>query len=285
MSIRIMSGVWSDAKQTGSHLLILLALADFSNDKGQSYPSITCLAKKARMSPRWTQMAIRKLVADKEIEVLECKGPYGCNVYSFLKYLPPETPKEGGADKSGGRGEYTAPPLNSSARGGADDGAPYIENRHNKPSRGVSPPKEVEFWNANCGTLPKVLKVSEKRKRAIESRRGDDFWVDNFERAVLKIAASAFCNGATERGGWRASFDWLVEQPDTVLKVMEGKYDNRENTPNGNGRSPWKRPTPAEDRNSFIVGAAETIADIQREAQQPRKQCAFARLVEDAESA
>lgn len=40
-----------------------------------------------------------------------------------------------------------------------------------------------------------------------------------------RISTSDFCRGKNERG-WVATFDWLL-QPDTAIKVLEGKYDNR----------------------------------------------------------
>ena len=90
--------------------------------------------------------------------------------------------------------------------------------------REVAPLAEVfEFWNANVKT--KCLVMSDKRRRALDSRWKDKFFKNNWKTAVQKIAASDFCNGNSERG-WKATFDWLL-QPDTVAKVMEGKYDNR----------------------------------------------------------
>jgi hypothetical protein len=90
-------------------------------------------------------------------------------------------------------------------------------------------PKEVEFWNLNCGTLSKALSVNDDRSKRLRQRRQDSFWVANFEQAVKRVAQSSFCIGGNDRQ-WKADFDWML-QPNVVAKIMEGKYDNRISTP------------------------------------------------------
>lgn len=82
MSISVMNYVWENSKQKGTTLLILLALADFSNDKGICWPSVKTLAKKARTSKRNTQFIIKKLVDEDEITIQEGKGPNGVHLYA-----------------------------------------------------------------------------------------------------------------------------------------------------------------------------------------------------------
>lgn len=50
MSIRTMSKVWECSQHSGSNLLMLLAVADFSDDDGMAFPAVEKLAKKCRMS-------------------------------------------------------------------------------------------------------------------------------------------------------------------------------------------------------------------------------------------
>lgn len=51
MSIRTMARVWDQSQHSGSELLMLLALADFADDDGNSYPAVPTLAAKCRMTP------------------------------------------------------------------------------------------------------------------------------------------------------------------------------------------------------------------------------------------
>lgn len=59
----------------------MLALADYSDDSGRSYPSVTKLAEKSRLSERSTQSALQELCESGELEIKPNAGPNGCNVY------------------------------------------------------------------------------------------------------------------------------------------------------------------------------------------------------------
>lgn len=106
-------------------------------------------------------------------------------------------------------------------------------------------PKEVEFWNLNCETLPAVVAINSDRMKRLNQRRQDPFWVANFEKAVIRVRSSQFCSGKNDRQ-WRADFDWML-QPNVVAKIMEGKYDNR----NGEGQ-----PAKPRDPSKFYFGHA-----------------------------
>jgi hypothetical protein len=99
------------------------------------------------------------------------------------------------------------------------------KGREGKEGKGIDLPKEVEFWNLNCGELPKAASVNDDRMRKLRGRRQDLFWVSNFEAAVGRVSQSEFCSGKNDRG-WKADFDWML-QPNVVTKIMEGKYDSR----------------------------------------------------------
>jgi hypothetical protein len=59
LSIRIMQAVWETSDQSGSALLLLLALADHATDEGLAWPRIETLAQKTRLGERY----VRKLLA------------------------------------------------------------------------------------------------------------------------------------------------------------------------------------------------------------------------------
>ena len=82
----------------------------------------------------------------------------------------------------------------------------------------------VKAWNSR-DKLPKVLKLSQGRKRHLSARITDSFFIKNWKTGIDRIEASSFCNGSG-RGGWKASFDWFL-RPDTLTKILEGKYDDR----------------------------------------------------------
>ena len=94
-----------------------------------------------------------------------------------------------------------------------------------------TPPKPdfqpvVDSWNAIAteAGLPTVRSLTNKRKRALGQRLRDPTWREQWRSALDKVRGSPFCCGENNRG-WRADFDFFI-QPDTVTKLLEGKYDN-----------------------------------------------------------
>lgn len=103
----------------------------------------------------------------------------------------------------------------------------YVHNEHNVYTSSVSDDSQVlfEIWNQESGDLPKAKEFSAKRKKAAQARWAEKPDKDYWSGIVRSMAKSPFClgNGKT---GWRATFDFLL-QPDTHLKVLEGKYDSK----------------------------------------------------------
>lgn len=100
MSIKIMSSVWETSQHSGSSLLVLLAIADYANDSGEAWPSVSSLALKARISERQTQRTIKELEKSGEIEVLQkskpvktCGGIQYTNQYRVVTSASPPMPK------------------------------------------------------------------------------------------------------------------------------------------------------------------------------------------------
>lgn len=81
MSVRTMARVWAGSKHGGSHLLLLLAIADFSDDDGNAYPAVSTLADKCRMKLRNAQVILAALRKSGELAVRENEGPKGTNLY------------------------------------------------------------------------------------------------------------------------------------------------------------------------------------------------------------
>ena len=74
MSVKVMARVWANSQQKGGELLVLLALADFSSDAGESWPSIPVLAAKAWLTDRQTQRVLNELEEAGEIRRVKSNG-------------------------------------------------------------------------------------------------------------------------------------------------------------------------------------------------------------------
>lgn len=80
-----MSAIWEDAQvNSRAELLLLLALGDYANDKGECWPSIETLAKKARCKQRAIQNLVASLIISGKLEVEYNAGPRGTNVYRLI---------------------------------------------------------------------------------------------------------------------------------------------------------------------------------------------------------
>lgn len=88
----------------------------------------------------------------------------------------------------------------------------------------------VELYNqtAKKHDLPLAQKITTPRKQKLKARLNDCGGVGGWIAALEKLAASSFCTGNNDRG-WRADIDFLLQES-SFIKLMEGKYDDRENT-------------------------------------------------------
>jgi len=83
-----------------------------------------------------------------------------------------------------------------------------------------------ELWNQICGpVLSRIKEVTPGRRQKIKTRwnfkgRGDlVFWKDLF----CAIAGTPFLLGDSNQG-WKASFDWVMNNNENAAKVLEGNY-------------------------------------------------------------
>ena len=99
------------------------------------------------------------------------------------------------------------------------------EDTNTAKTDGETIKKVVDLYNETCISLPKVQKISEPRKRTIKTRL-KTYSVEDFETLFKKAEASNFLTGGGNKG-WKANFDWLLEEKHMV-KVLEDSYIDRE---------------------------------------------------------
>lgn len=73
MSVRVLSKVWDGFPKGGTHLLAMLALADWSDDEGRCWPSIKSIALKIRLKERQAQRAVNYLINNGYVKILHNK--------------------------------------------------------------------------------------------------------------------------------------------------------------------------------------------------------------------
>lgn len=87
MSIRVMEYVWKSSAHAGSELLVLLALADWSDDYGVCYPNVATIAQKSRIGERQVINVIHALEASGELYVRRGHGR-ACSRYLLVMARP-----------------------------------------------------------------------------------------------------------------------------------------------------------------------------------------------------
>lgn len=102
MSIMVMSCVWKHAPVDQGQLLVLLALADFADDDGWSFPAMATLAAKARMSERTAQRAVRAMQDAGFLTIAENAGPGGSNRFRVDIAALAASRELPGSDRQGG---------------------------------------------------------------------------------------------------------------------------------------------------------------------------------------
>lgn len=104
----------------------------------------------------------------------------------------------------------------------------------------------MEIWNEHRGSLASVARMTSKRRDKAYTRlrevSDEAYWVT----VVQKLAASSFATGKNDRG-WKASFDWLLENDTNHVKASEGKYDDK-----GGKKPEAKKALTMEELNALV---------------------------------
>lgn len=92
----------------------------------------------------------------------------------------------------------------------------------------------LEAFHTECPTLPRVMKLNDKRRQHLTARwrevDADSKFTDSedgievFRSIFRKVSDSDFLSGRAK--AWHATFDWLTDSSTNFLKVCEGHYDN-----------------------------------------------------------
>ena len=85
----------------------------------------------------------------------------------------------------------------------------------------------IDLYNQFCFNLPKATKLTESRKEKIKTRLKKEPDLNEWKKCFQICNDTPFLRGEN-RNGWKASFDWLVENDKNYLKVLEGNYKRQE---------------------------------------------------------
>lgn len=138
-------------------------------------------------------------------------------------------------------------------------------------SPSVIPPKEEERGTAleSSLTAHQVLvtewnvvgpvrchRLTSKRRSMMTARLRDAWWRENWRDGLARVPLSDFLCGRTG-GSWKADIEWFL-QPDSLTKIIEGKYEN------GTGNSKRTGGPVIGPADRYEPGRAITAADFER---------------------
>lgn len=113
------------------------------------------------------------------------------------------------------------------------DSSNRIRNRDTVVQVETTPHSEVqEMFNRICASFTKIKKMSNTRKDKLRIRWAEIKTLETFEEICNKMEASDFLKGNNKKK-WKATFDWILENDNNWVKVIEGNYDNKPQGPEG----------------------------------------------------
>ena len=136
-------------------------------------------------------------------------------------------------------------------------------NKSNKDNMSKSIPhiKIKNLYNSICTSLQPIKILSDKRKEKIKTRWKElsklceegQTELDLFKTIFEKVEASDFLtnrmrNNKARYENFKVDFNWLIENNDNYVKVLECKYDNKDKSPSYDKQS-------AEERRNKILEA------------------------------
>jgi hypothetical protein len=83
----------------------------------------------------------------------------------------------------------------------------------------------IGLYRTICRSFPQIMQITGKRKEKILRRLSEMGGIKILEQVFRKMEASDFLKG-NNKAGWKATFDWVFQNTDNWMKILEGNYDN-----------------------------------------------------------
>lgn len=98
-----------------------------------------------------------------------------------------------------------------------------MENENRNRNKNINYNIFMDIYNTQCFNLSQVIKLTDKRKRAIATFL-KSMTTDDFEQACIIANNSPFLIGQS-KSGWKANFDFIINV-EKATKIIEGVYSH-----------------------------------------------------------
>jgi len=198
--------------------LVWAAIADRIGKNDSCWPGLRMLAKDSGLSVPAVLRSLGKLQA-KGILTVKRQGIGKSNRYCLITESAhetlPVTKSKRSRNVTGGDNETLAQALTKRYPNQTDS----LNQTKGDGSAFVS------LWNSK-DRLPKIKTLTNRRCKALKVRMSEKQFAENLPLIIDKVAGSDFLCGQNDRK-WRADIDWLLKNDTNYVKILEGKYDNK----------------------------------------------------------
>lgn len=216
-------------------------IASFAGSGTTAFPGKRKIAADLNISEERLYNHRKQLIKYGYITVEQERGPGGTlgkTIYTLepIAIERPDTGEPSSENPSTGKPRSEKPRTGNPSYNNNSQNINSFNNnipKSNRPGRPATA-EIVELYHKLCPSLAKVVKLSEKRKTAIKARL-DDYSIEQIKKAFEMAEQTPGLKGDNDRG-WKADFDWLM-RPDSIARILEGKYANWAKTKKPNGQS------------------------------------------------
>lgn len=100
----------------------------------------------------------------------------------------------------------------------------FISKDINNSQNSITINNFIDLYHRICVSLPRVVKVTDKRKKGILNII-KKYSYDDIKQVFINLENSDFCKGKNDRG-WKADLDFILRE-DKFVATLEGKYNTK----------------------------------------------------------
>lgn len=235
---------------------VLLCLANYAGKDGcDAFPAVSTLMRETGLSKRTVQ---GKLIELQELGAIKLGNQAmvaakiarpdrrPINYDLCMDAQEPDDLRDAGnapREDTGGNSRPNGGHLTPERGAGVAPELSLEPSREQEPKSDLSEALEAYLKTATLRDLPKVVKLTDKRKGHLAARL-KEYGLDVWKEAMERAGRSPFLCGHNDRK-WKADLDFML-RPDSVAKILEGKYDGKGAMPpaapiDGSIEATWRR--------------------------------------------
>ncbi len=177
---------------------------------GASWPSYKKMATDCGMSRRQAMRAVKTLIGWKFVRKKDRVGSTGSRSSNSYELTL--------------GGDYQAPGVVTASHQGGDYQSPEVPLSEVPPKESLSQSSKsfdlLSLWN-EVVKIPMVRVLTRARAEKMRIRLREHPDLDWWRAVFEEIRGSNFLRGSK---GWRATFNWIIENEENAVKVLEGNY-------------------------------------------------------------